>query len=541
MSIAYLGPAGTFTEIALSRYDPKAQRVPLPSIRNVFEAVASGDFSRGFVPHENMIDGIVTQTLDNLVRFSDKAHVVGATMLPIELSIGAHPESTSVQRVYSKDKAIGQCGDYLRSHFPEAELIPVGSTAGAMNQIIQEGLIDAAAIGFVNTLHTYGLSILDENIADERENRTRFFEIAENYTGPTGNDITPLCIYPKRDRQGILLEMLTEISEEFGLNMTSIHSRPDRKGGNRFFIDVEGHYFDSGVSSCIKELSDKLPDTEVTVLGSHPNLPFREPLIKTLGIIGGEGKMGTYLGSFFRDRAGYNVIVHDVNTELSLVDCVEQSDAVMISVPIEVSSDVVGRVAPLMKPGQLLFDNVGVKDPIVSQMVNETADGVEIGSFHTMFGPDIEDMSASVDGKNIISIPNNRHGPMAQEIEDALHKHGGNIHSSSVEDHDNAASITQSLEHVESVVKLAVIRRIAGQDNSLDAFDTPNSSRSKEVYSKIHYSSPHLLGMMLRSNPRALSTLETYAHTFNDVVSDLKSGSSALFERLMKENKGRKK
>jgi len=540
MKTGYLGPAGTFTEQSLSIYNPSAERIALPTIRHVFEAVKQGDADSGYIPHENMIDGIVTQTLDNLVAFSDSVHIIGGHMLPIELAIGMHPKTTGheyIEQVFSKDKALGQCSDYLCESLPLAECIPVGSTAGAMEKIMQEGLIGSAAIGRIDSLRTYGLEILDDNIANEKENRTRFYEIGPSYVGPAGKDITALCVYPRRDRQGILKDMLIQISDESGLNMTSIHSRPDRKGGNRFFIDVSGHFHQPEVAECVRELERKLPDTQVSVLGTHRHLPFREPLIRKIGLIGGNGVMGRYLGSFFKHRAEYDVLVHDMNTPLSLRACVEQSDAVMLSVPIDASDKVLKQVTPLLRPGQLLCDNIGVKTPLVEDMIHLTADGVEVASLHTMFGPDVEDMVGTVAGKNIITIPNKKHGTMAQELEDMIHRHGGNIHEASAEEHDTAVTITQSLEHVDNVVKAAVVRKIAGQDINLSAFDTPNSQKSRQVYERIHRSSPALLGMMLRSNPRAIQTLEEYASTFTSIVDDLKGGSSDVFEQLMKKGK----
>ncbi|MDP6096819.1 MAG: prephenate dehydratase domain-containing protein, partial [Gammaproteobacteria bacterium] len=66
--IAYLGPAGTFTEDASLRYDPGAERIPFPSIAMIAEAVITGEADEGIAPIENSLEGSVTATLDLLIH-----------------------------------------------------------------------------------------------------------------------------------------------------------------------------------------------------------------------------------------------------------------------------------------------------------------------------------------------------------------------------------------------------------------------------------------------------------------------------------------
>jgi len=140
------------------------------------------------------------------------------------------------------------------------------------------------------------------------DDKTRFILIGRQCPEPCGRDVTSLVIYPKRDRVKLLYDMLSVISVKHNLNMTDIDRRPDRKGLSIFYIDIEGHTADPNVRACIDDLIEDLSDTEVITLGSYPYLPFNEPLIKTIGIIGGTGEMGRFFVPFFT-RLGYTVLV----------------------------------------------------------------------------------------------------------------------------------------------------------------------------------------------------------------------------------------
>ena len=143
---------------------------------------------------------------------------------------------------------------------------------------------------------------------DGREDKTRFILIGSGETKPTGKDVTSLVIYPQRDRVKLLFDMIEIISVRYNLNMTDIDRRPDRKGLSIFYIDIEGHKSDENVSACIKDIQSTLSDTEVITLGSYPYQPFNEPLIKSIGIIGGTGEMGLFFVPFF-EKLGYRVVV----------------------------------------------------------------------------------------------------------------------------------------------------------------------------------------------------------------------------------------
>jgi prephenate dehydrogenase len=529
--VAYLGPLGTYTQRALELYRPDSTCIAYPSINAVFAAAASGEADFGFVPIENVINGRVAQTLDNLLHHADTLKIVGATILPVEHALGAYPGHGEIRRILSKDTALEQCSEYLERMHPHAELQFVASTSLAMEQIVQARLLDAAAIGMESSLREHGLTILESNIGNIPDNKTRFILFGKHIAEPTGRDVTSLVIYPKRDRVKLLYDMLEVISVKHNLNMTDIDRRPDKKGLSILYIDIEGHISDPNVHDCISDIVSSLTDTDVITLGSYPHLPFNEPLIRTIGIIGGTGEMGKFFNPFFT-RLGYEVLVAGRHTELSHEECARRADAVIVNVPIEHTETVIRKICPLLCAGQLLVDNTGVKTLPVKTMLATTAPAVEVLSIHTMFGPNIE----SLRGQNIISIPTEKSGPMAQEFEDILYKHGAHITRATPEQHDMYVTFTQGLEHLDGVAKLATILELVGNPDNLDSFSTPNSRKSAETYARIHAGDAHLYATMLRENPFILRTLETYQQNFAEMVEALKQGTTKTFEQKMSKN-----
>jgi prephenate dehydratase len=125
-----------------------------------------------------------------------------------------------------------------------------------MEMIVQQGWRDAAAIGYVAALQQYGLEVLARGIGNPPQNKTKFAVLGDRFHAPTGTDATSVVIYPHRDRIGLLEDILHLISRDGGLNLSSIHSRPDTKGGFRFYIEVEGHAEDLAVARCWRRWND---------------------------------------------------------------------------------------------------------------------------------------------------------------------------------------------------------------------------------------------------------------------------------------------
>lgn len=266
MTIAFLGPEGTFTQAAaLKHFGHSVQTTPLATIGEVFREVESGAASYGVVPVENSTEGVVNHTLDEFMHSS--LRICGEVTLRIHHHLLGHgQELEGIRRVYAHQQALAQCRKWLDTHLPRVELVDVSSNAEAARRAAGEDGV--AAIASETAAEIYGLDILQRNIEDEPDNTTRFLVIGKRETPPSGVDKTSLLIYTD-NRPGALYAILEPIARN-GLSMSRIESRPSRQGmwNYVFFIDIEGHAQDENVARALEEL--RATASIVKLLGSYP-------------------------------------------------------------------------------------------------------------------------------------------------------------------------------------------------------------------------------------------------------------------------------
>jgi prephenate dehydratase/prephenate dehydrogenase len=512
---------------------PAAAHLPYASIDAVFEAVARQEVERGLVPIENVIQGPVTETLDNLYRYVDRLKLVNMLVLPIQHAIGVLTPDTQIRRVLSKDQALKQCSMYLQAHYPQAQQVEMASTSTAMEAIITAQQDDAAAIGSPAALEHYGLHILARDIGNVQRNKTRFAVLgaaSENYHAPTGKDATALVIYPHRDRIGLLEDILGVLSQEYGLNLSSIHSRPDTYGAFRFYIEVEGHLEDPTVAACMAALTKRLgnEDVEVKIFGTYPRCVFNEPRLHTIGIIGGTGKMGVWFEHFFR-AAGYTVLLSGRRTPLTYEQCIAQSDVVIINVPIRNTVDVIHAIGKHFRPGQLIADNTSIKTQPVAAMLEAVPAGVEVLGMHTVFGPAV----TSVRQQNVIFTRTSASGELAREFESIFYKYGAKITYTTPEHHDQQMALHQNLEHFTKVVLAQVLRTRFGDPTELDSYSSPNSRTSLITMGRILSADPDLYGEIQSYNLQGPTLIQAYCETAQALAQALMAGDMQAFKDSM--------
>jgi prephenate dehydratase len=274
MRIAYLGPAGTFTEDALGEATSEEfEPLRTATIHDAILAVERGEAERALVPIENSIEGSVRPTLDALAFEADSVTIVGEH----DYAVRAHligrgqAELGTVEAVLSHQQPLAQCARFLREQLPGVELRSVSSTAAAV-RMVAESVRPWAAIGSRAAASLYGCEILREGIQDEADNVTRFVWIAPAGTAASAGGARKTSLVFSElgeDHPGALVNALSEFSSR-GINLTRIESRPLRSGLGRymFFCDLEGAEGDELVAAAISALRAKAES--VRVLGSYP-------------------------------------------------------------------------------------------------------------------------------------------------------------------------------------------------------------------------------------------------------------------------------
>jgi prephenate dehydratase len=275
MRIAFLGPAGTFSEDALRAAVGGAEidARPAPTVYEAIRAVAVGEAERALVPFENSIEGAVRSTLDTLAFDAPSVAIAGEHDHPITNSLIAR-ETLPLERVevvLSHPQASAQCARFIREQLPLAEVRAAASTAEAVREV-SVSPEPWAALGGASAARIYGCVVLREGVEDAPDNVTRFVWIAPADTRPGGEGpwrTTLVFSELGADHPGALVEALTEFSRR-EVNLTRIESRPQRRGLGRymFFIDLDGAEDEPAVAQAIEALRRKAES--VRILGSYP-------------------------------------------------------------------------------------------------------------------------------------------------------------------------------------------------------------------------------------------------------------------------------
>jgi prephenate dehydratase len=278
ITIAHLGPAGTYAETAALAYaewltqqtGQSYQLQPDSTIERTLKAVAQQKSQLAVVPIENSIGGSVPISLDTLWQL-DGLKIQQAMVLPIAHALISRGESLStLKTVYSHAQALAQCQVWLEANLPYATLIATNSTAEALQHLEIDRT--SAAIASQRAAQLYDLPILAHPINDHPDNCTRFWVMSSQTLDlgivPSGRDrYVSLAFSLPKNAPGALLDPLQVLARR-RINLSRIESRPTKRllGEYLFFIDFEAGDDRSNWEDTLEELKKH---TEVLKIFGH--------------------------------------------------------------------------------------------------------------------------------------------------------------------------------------------------------------------------------------------------------------------------------
>ena len=527
---AYLGPKGSYSELALSHFLKGNVGVPCLSIAEVFNQLSQGLVDQAFVPIENIIEGPVTETLDQLFDNRNKLFIQNSFNYLIQHCLGAISDNDKdITHIYSKDQALRQCSKYINENFTDSRLCTSNSTGAAVEMIASNKLKNCAAIAAEETIKAFGLKVIAKNISDIANNQTRFILLGKEKQSSDSNSVTTILVNPGRDRQGLLYEILEVISVKHKSNLKSIHSRPDSKGGFIFHLDLEGS--EESLQSCIEELRNYCSSITATIdiLGSYHQTPFDSKIDSPVGILGGAGKMGIWFRNFF-NSIGVDVLVNDPKSRdsIELKELCERCKTIILSVPINSAEPVIKELLQHIKPKSLIVENFSVKHACLNKLIELTPENIEVLGIHTMFGADVE----SLRKQNIIISQGSKSGKLAKNFIDLLYKHGANISELNSSDHDNHAAYLQSLIQF---LLLGYGKSLSSAFNSkkdIDSMNTPNSRNIISTLRRVLDLSDDLLADMQSINPENKAARDRVIKDLNYISSLIEKGDVKELKEL---------
>lgn len=268
--LGYLGPRGTFSEVAAHRYCKGKgwETVECTSLEDILDGVASGMLEEGIVPVENSTEGSVGIVFD-LLAGTYELVARGELHIPVIHSLLVRPGVTlpEIEKILSHPQALAQCRNFLRKEIPDARWQECSSTAAAA--VLVAGSERPWAAIAPAAANVYGLEVIFQGVNDCPNNVTRFWAIGRDGVPCSGSICKTSLVFGVRDHPGALYLVLREFALR-EINLTRIESRPAKRrlGEYIFFLDFVGSTIDPAIQDLLGNLTEIT--TGFKILGSYP-------------------------------------------------------------------------------------------------------------------------------------------------------------------------------------------------------------------------------------------------------------------------------
>ncbi|HBV41813.1 MAG TPA: chorismate mutase [Desulfovibrio sp.] len=274
-SLAFLGPAGTFSHFAgLELMGKSLNFVPCHDFNAIFAKVHAGEVRYGLVPLENSLQGTVGQCLDLFEEYP--VSIVAEHYSGIcQCLLSKQQDMRRIEVIYSHPQALMQSHEFLRTHCPNARLVEMSSTAEAAKRAVTEE--NAATVGHEGLAELCGenvpFHVLAKDIAGSKENITRFALIAKEQNSGVFRKPKTSFTFTVVDKAGALSQVL-QILHKADINLSKLESRPSYHAvpGSawqyRFFADAQADLREKPeLTLALKEFC-----YDIRILGVYENL-----------------------------------------------------------------------------------------------------------------------------------------------------------------------------------------------------------------------------------------------------------------------------
>ncbi|TDF41863.1 prephenate dehydratase [Alteromonadaceae bacterium M269] len=271
--VAFLGDRGSYSYLATQKYftrrTSQIHEIGCQSFNEIIDKVETDQADYAVLPIENTSSGSINEVFDLLQH--THLSIVGELTHPVEhaLLVSGKTELSQIKVIYAHPQVFSQCSHFL-AELGDVEVKPCDSTSSAMLHVSEAKQTHIAAIGSAAGGRLYGLQELRSNLANQKENHSRFIVVARNAV------VVPLQIPAKTtlvmstmQTPGALVDALMVLKNN-DINMTKLESRP--VNGNpweeMFYLDVIGNIEDGPMQNALQQL--KGMTRQCKVLGCYP-------------------------------------------------------------------------------------------------------------------------------------------------------------------------------------------------------------------------------------------------------------------------------
>ena len=234
--------------------------------------------------------------------------------------------------------------------------------------------------------------------------------------------------------------------------------------------------------------------------------------MQQVAVIGAAGKMGSWFTSYFSWR-GLNVLAYDINQKMlksspkikvqtSLLECVQNADLVLVSVPVQKTPQAIKDCAKNMKDGAIIAEISSVKSKTFAAL-KKTPINLRPLCIHPMFGPGA---SKKVDIR-VVLVPV-RNKKIELQIANEIFENANVTVLPNAKQHDKSIAIVLGVTYFANIVFAKVM--LSGNISVLKQVSGTTFTLQSLLAESIFTEEPELVIALIRENIYAKRYIRHY-------------------------------
>lgn len=221
-----------------------------------------------------------------------------------------------------------------------------------------------------------------------------------------------------------------------------------------------------------------------------------------IGVIGGHGNLGNLIVKTL-EQDGFDVIVSDFETEITNIVLAKTADVIIVSVPINKTSDIIEEIKPYLSQKQLIMDVTSVKSEPVNQMLKTSADVIGL---HPMFGSHI----SSLKGQTIVMVKGRDNNNWFDKVQNYFKDKELKVKETTAKHHDKMMALIQVLVHFNTISLGHTMASLGYDVKETLEFTSPIYKMELSMVGRIFAQDPDLYGSIPLNNPHTKDVLKKH-------------------------------
>ena len=236
--------------------------------------------------------------------------------------------------------------------------------------------------------------------------------------------------------------------------------------------------------------------------------------------------MGQWFKRFF-ESLGNEVLIASRNTKLTPVECVSSSDIVIISVPINITVNVIKEIGKYVKKDGLLMDLTSIKEEPVNAMLKYS--NCEVIGCHPVFGPS----TTKIKNQTIVLCParGKKWHPIITEM---FERQSAKVKITTPKKHDEIMAVIQGLTHFSIMSHAYAMKLLKTDINESIEFSSPIYKLRMDMVGRILNQDSEMYADIEIMNKRTREVIKAYIDSAKKLQRIIENGEREAFIRYFK-------